>query len=377
MRRAAATLLVGLVACAPALRLAVDPTLSDGATVALRDPFVVLDEAATRPEPGTRRRALSALLRALPADRLVRWAAQGSYDPDPWVQGGVVEALLERAGEPGVASLLVDIATRGSADPYARARAAHGLLDRGLRGGLDPLRTAWVDKPGWKAAPLALVAARLGEPAARTVLERALRQGDVRDEPAFVVALGLHGWPELAPALARDAWAEEDLGLRLDVARALLGDAGGARGWRASLRARDAAEAREALELVLLLPEGDARLRWLGVARGARDPGVRRIAMAWLRPATLTRALQAADPGVREAVLPLVSEHPDREALLATALEDEDPGVREAAAALATRWRLPGLRPLLERVAGDDRVQVRLAAYGALLALDGPGPTPR
>ncbi|MCB9664381.1 MAG: HEAT repeat domain-containing protein [Alphaproteobacteria bacterium] len=364
-----AWLALALLACAPRLRLAVDPSLGDGAPLARGEPLAALEAAATDADPSTRRRAFEALLDALPVERLTRWAVQGSYDRDPWVQTGVVDALLQRVGEPGVPALLLDVASRGSADPYARAAAAHGLLDAGHADGLEPLRTAWVDRPGWKAAPLALVAVRLGEQAGRPVLERALREGDVRDDPSFVVALGLHGWPGLVDALARDdAWAEEDLGLRLDVARALLADPAGARAWRAALADREPAVAREAFELVLRLAEGPQRATWLGAAARAGDRGVRRAATAWRRPQTLARSWASGEAYTREALLPLLLGDEDGLARLAEALEADDPSLRAAAARRASRLRAVSLRPLLEVAATDDRVEVRLAALGALLA---------
>src|SRR5690606_33116720 len=140
-------------------------------------------------------------------------------------------------------------------------------------------------------------------------------------------------------------------------------------------RSRDAAEAREAMELVLLLPPGPSRTLWLKTARSAKDRGVRKVAGAWVRPSTLGAALEVDEPYVRSLLLSLAADLPDGISRLAAALTDPEPEVREAAAAVAARVRAAALRSALEVAASDDRPGVRLRAYGALLGIAKRGPS--
>jgi HEAT repeat protein len=378
IRRPGLLLVALLVGCAGRREAALDASLPDGPAVEAVAPAAALDAFAANADPHLRATALAALVRELPWPEVERWVVQGTYDPDPWVQEHVADALAART-EPEAVAARVELALRGSADPYVRARVAHALIDAGHGAALEPFRTdpdrtGWARRADWRAAPLALVAARLGDPGAREVVERAVAGGDIRDDATFVVDLGRFGWPSLVDALREaETQAEDETRSRLALARAMLGDPAGRAAWAASLRDRDPFVQREALDLVRAMPPAVAG-PWLKQLATSPDPGVR-LAVAVLRApsvATISRGLAAKDPYARAiaaraaAALPPV----DAEPLLRRAVADADPEVRVAAAHAVADLRLVALDDALQPLTVDDRSRVRVAGQAARWRLE-------
>lgn len=378
MRGLALAVVLGALSggCAGSRGLPVDTTLPDGEILEVQPAQEALEAFAADPDPGTRGRALAAIVRHATGDERTRWLMQGTYDPDPWVQRAVVTTLLDTLDAPDSRAALQEYVLRGSADPYVRAQAAHRLLDAGLSEGLEDLRTAWQGREGWRAAPLALVALRMGEEAAFLPLSLALSQADVRDDASFIVALGRYGPNTLVAPLTQGAnWAEEELATRLAFARGLLGDPSGEALWQARLASDDGFVRRDAFDLVLAMPT-DARSGLAASARraiGRTDAPLATLAALVAKPTagTLKSALRAEDPYVLLGTLRLLQEQPPlRDPLwVATLLLDEVPAVRVAAAETAGVMGAVALRGALEALAVDDRSTVRVAAYAALLRL--------
>ncbi|MCB9682459.1 MAG: hypothetical protein H6733_13425 [Alphaproteobacteria bacterium] len=345
----------------------------------LRTPASVLEAESASVDPSRRAPALAWIVRARPADALPRWVMQGTYDPEPWVQQGVVASLLARVDEPAVLDALVDYVQRGSGDPYVRAHAAHQLIDLGHADRLGGLVGAWAGQPPWRAAPLALVSARLGDEGARLPLELLMSRADVRDDTSFVVDLATYGWPTLSEALARGLqWHEPESALRFQVARAVLGARDARDALRQALRSTEPGEARDVLDLIRALPP-EPRATWAAFARGARDPSVRAAAALVRRPtaAGLVRGVHRGDPYVGEVAIDLSDALGIGQAEVArAAIATDDAVLRAHGAALAGHARVEALIPDLLALAGDDYADVRVAAYGALLVMGVTPPAP-
>ena len=304
----------------------------------------------------------------------MRWCTQGTYDPDEWVQSRVVDGMIARIAEPSMVELLTDYALRTSGDPYARARAAHALVDAGHGDALSTFSKAWAGRESWRAAPLALVSARTGDETAKLVVEEALRAGEYRDDLDFLVALGTHGWPALDAAIEEgSSWTEgEDLGIRLDLARARLGSAVGLANWRGAIRTGDVFAQRDAMDLLLALPVAE-REAWAKDLVRAKDRSVRALGKALLAPSarTLRAAWSAADDIGRVEVMRLIGSvgAEGLEPVVAAGLVDEQAEVRSAAAATVGVLGLDSLASGLNLVAVDDRAEVRAVGNGARYAL--------
>lgn len=338
--------------------------------MALRAPVPALDAFASGTDPSLRGPALAALVRSLPDDDVARYAVQGSYDPDPAIQAEVVEALAARPSSPVVDPLVDAYLTRASADPYSRALLA---LERRAAGQDVPdFAEAWRAAKGWRRTPLALVAWRQGDEAARTALLGAVRQADLRDTPAFLVALVAEPDPDVVAALvAGEAWAEDGMLRRLRWARALAGDAAGRTAWRAALKDDDTLVRRDAADLVMATPPA-LRGPLVDDLRLAPDGSLRTLGalLATPTPGKVARAARSSDPWLRSAVFRLVDElGPLVDPVLPNGLVDDDLGVRiDAAAATVARDR-KDLDEVLRTLAVHDAPQVRVAAHAARLAL--------
>jgi hypothetical protein len=363
-----------LCACAARGGGELDTPFSDAVAVPALAPSAVLDEGVGHGDPGVRGRALAWRIRTSSSPELGRWLMQGSYDPDPWAQALVVEAMVERLAEPAVREVLMGLCLRGSADPGVRARAASALVRGGHGAALGDVRGAWREQPGEQAAALAVVGLRLGEPDALTVVARALSRGWLGDDVPLLLWAVEGREPELVAALAEGVGrVEESTVLRYQFARAVAGDPAGLAAWRAALRDEDVDLQAEALELVLALPS-EARSAWARQARVAGDRGVREAAASLARPAVdpILRALRADDPFAREVAMTAAAALPPASAaaLIQRALGDEASEVRLRAADLAGRTALPELVPALTELLSDDHASVRVTAAGALLAIE-------
>ncbi len=362
-----------LAACGSARGLAPEVALPDGDAIVVADPSTQLEEAAGDPSPSIRALALRYKVATAPPEQLTRWAMQGGYDPDVYVQRAVIDALVRRLSEPAVRGQLTDYIGRASADPYARGFAARSLLAAGDADAASGLLGAWRDQSPFRSAPLALAAALLGEDDARSALHMVLATGELRDDDEFFVALGLSGEADLeAPAEAGRAVAEEELATRLDFALALMGNSTGEAGWRAALKDPDPRVGQDALELVLALP-ADLRASWGARARVAKDKGVKQAAAVIARPTLelLMRATRSEDPFVRVVAARLTADlEPDlATSVLAALLRDEDLEVRRLALDSTGRLALSSLKPYVAELLRDPREDVRIAAAGVWTVL--------
>lgn len=376
-RRAVLSLVVValLSGCAARRGGEVDASLPDGAMPEAVEPAQALRALATSPDPAVRGRALAGLVRSEPAASLGRWASQGTYDPDPWVQALVSQALLDREDAPGREAAL-DFIGRRASDGVAAAEAAHRLVDLGDPAVAEAVRAAiapaWEAQDAWRAAPRALVSWRLGDRGASAPIEAALRSGFIRDDPAFLAALRVHGDPAWAAALREGAASMEEIADAAAFVLAGWGDRAAARELDRVLSGSDVFAARTALERVAALP-AVARASAAGAASRADAVAVRRAAAALARPSAgaASRAVGLADPFAAIVVLPSVMglDDPARRAVLADALTHPDTAVREAAAAIVQRAAVPGLDSLLDALATDPADATRAAAAGARLAV--------
>lgn len=361
-------LLVSLLGGCAARRKALDDSLSDGAPVEVLPAWDALDRFAADPDPSVRARALGSAVAYAPAAQVPRWIMQGSYDPDAWVQGAVVEAMMLRDGEPEVHELLLGFVARGSADPYLRAVVAVRL------GSATPMsvRGAWGRQPLWRATPLALASWVAGDQPALDVLLAGLREGELRAEPAFLASLVLAEPPGAVEALAAGAARGEEMAPPLLLAGMLLGDADARVAWQHALADDPAWVGQQALEVALHLP-AERRVTVADAVAKAGDRGVREVADLLRRPNAkgMVRAAGDDDPWVRGMVGALAREIPAEEAapVAAILIGDATALVRAEGARLVGHHRIRSLGDGVEALAADEAALVRAAAAGALAAL--------
>lgn len=362
-----------LVGCAKKERFVLDPTLPDGIGIEAMEPAAQLEEGAASPEPTVRGIALGWKLRSVPSSELVRWVMQGTYDPDVWVQRQVAGALLSRLDEPTVREMLKDYLTRSASDPYVRAHVAMALGDAGYSEA-DAIMGTWRSEEDWRVPPLALAALVRGETDALAALDASLRSAPLRDDDVFFVALGRSNISSLAGAAADASLLAEQLTVvRLSFARGLLGDADGGAEWKSALKSPDAVVQQDAVALLLSLPQAE-RGSWVALATKARDPAVRDAAKLIARPSgeRLAKALSHQDTFVRVVASELLLEIPASEAGVATAvaLRDDVPEVRRAALRSVAEHKLEDQAASARALLRDPRVEVRVAAAGALMVLE-------
>lgn len=345
----------------------VDPDLPDGEPPEEGGPRDVLEALSTHPVPEARAHALAALVRGHPASSALRWITQGLYDPDPWVQGRVALALLDRADALG-SSQLEEAFTRRATDATAVGAAMHAMLDLGHQPSSGVLRSVWGEQRPWDAAPRALVAWRAGIPEAGRVVAAGLGSGLVRWDPSFTARVAAHGDRAWAADVRRGWQQVEETEGACRTVLAAWGQAASLRWWRAQVRALDPLAAQEVVDPWFALPVSLADDLWPEVGR-ARTVGVRRAVAAARRPrlSTLRRALdpELSYPGqvVWRALAPLSGA--ERRAAVALGLGHPDARVQEEAAVAVQRWRLSGLEALLEPSAAHRLASVRAAVAGA------------
>ena len=351
-------------------------------------PEAVLDEGVASLEPSFRARALRWRAATDPAPAAGEWGPRGLFDPDPWVQRQVAEALLDRLPEDATADLLADWLARDTVDPYVRGSVGFHWMQR-TGATADPLDGAWTVGPTWERAPLALPAAALGDPEAIETVAAALKRGEVALEPTFLHDIGRSGRREwIEPLREGDDWVEPEMQLPFAAARLRLGDPSGEGPLRDALSASEEERRLEALDLLVTLPQPEAE-QLLRRARGLGPDMVREYATLGLaaRGAAdvdrLTRAMDGEDPELRmlavqlaaDAASPRLGDASRRatriaEKVVKMGLVDEDPDVRAAALRAAAELELVSLLPLVRGNLMDEFLAVRIEAAGATTVLE-------
>lgn len=248
--------LLGLTACAGKRTTDVGAT-----TAAVRGPvdpsqaLATLEEGAADLDVSIRARALSLLIITDRTPGAGQWGARAVWDPNPWVQKRGVEALASRLPEAESAALLGELAKRRAADPYVRGAAAMKLATTGDTTTAQAMTAAYqAERSLWKAAPLALAAARMGDENALEILERALRNGELPLDLDFMVDIGDSGLTQLVPALIEATeLAEEPLLIPLAAALVELGSAHGETIFRDALSSPTIERRLEAIDFLVEL----------------------------------------------------------------------------------------------------------------------------
>ncbi|TVQ93619.1 MAG: hypothetical protein EA397_04035 [Deltaproteobacteria bacterium] len=378
-----ASLLV-LGACAPQTRGGLELNLPEAKTqVEAQRPIQVLLAAAGHEEPDPRARALELLLHTSADQDLSGLANRALWDPEPWVQRRATEALSRRL--PSSAPILTTFLEREDelADPLAQSLAAHHL--QGSEASIaDTLARAWRrEKRPWRAIPLQLAAARLGDQAALEGLVQTLAEGDLAMEPELMLAFGRSGLRELAAPLAQATpLLEDDILIAVLTARLLLEDTQAEKALRAILTGSDELAALEALDFLTTI-DHPAAPRLIDKVRSSL-PIARRYADLALAARAGNPDLELPIPSVGEdselrtivirfAAEGLASHPPDRktlrafERLIVGGLADPEPMIRAKTlrAARVAPTLLP--RATIEPHLRDEVVDVRIEAAGLLL----------
>jgi HEAT repeat protein len=367
----AAALLAGCPRPAPPAPAIDDAGLVDAAPEA-GDPSSVVRRARASESDDLRARAWSVPTTDAPAAEL----AEGLADPSPWVQLAVVRALPATGGE----EALRRTAGSASVDPYVRAEAALAL---GGDAGRSALGDGWAEAPMPARLPLAFAALRLGDEAARPVVEGLLSAGELPLEPAFFLALSSRPDPGLAAALATgQARVEEELASTAAAARMRLGDDGAADLLRKGLGAPDEEQRLEILDLLVDVP-GPAADALLGRARQdasafvATYADLALLAREGRESAAFLRASESADWELRQLAVRFAARAaggsaPGRtlEKVVRAGLIDRSSPVRAEAADAVGRLRLSDAADALRPLLADPSPDVALAAARALLLLE-------
>ncbi len=335
-----------------------------------------LEELADASDPEVRAIALAGLVATATPEEVGLWLDRAGWDPDATVNLDVLDALARRGPPELDASTRRALALRPTTDPVVRGLLALERIEAG--DDLAELGTAWQTERDWARVPMLLVAVRLDAVGAREALLRVLSEQPLPDDPALVAALGACGVEGAAAAIAQASGSlEEAASTASEAARAWLGDPEGRLLWQASLRARDPARARDALDLMLALP--DHRLAAvLPLARGARDPVVRAAVALLAEPnaEALLRMASSKNSGVREVAGRLA----DRwgrgmaDAVAPVLLADAEPDLRKLGGLLVAHHRIPVDAALLDALRIDDRARLRAAGHAAARVLQDPAP---
>lgn len=281
----------------------------------------MLKSAAADPAPEVRARALAVLLLADPSPDGGPAASAGLWDPSPWVQARVLDALAQRGAAPEARARLIEVAARPDVSPYAACGVLLTLAIEGQPSGLMPLiddRLARERAP-WRRVPCLLaktVVDPAGSAAAQAELAGALESGAVALDPVFLDRLCRHAPKALNGALVSLLGEAEDLlVLPLTIGLFERGQPAGGRGIDEMLASEDP-ETRMGVVLRLWGVPGDrstallrdvaggkasatATLAGLALAaRGSGGPGLVEAALTGDSPELQVYALQALAEGV-------------------------------------------------------------------------------
>lgn len=370
-------------ACTKPVQTGYDTTLPERQIqIEAREPLATLMAAAENEEPDPRARAIALLLRSSPAGELRPLAERALWDPEPWVQRCAIESLGLRL--PDTADLLESFLQRqdGLADPQAKAVAAALLLEQGRDLG-ELLRSGWrAERRPWRAAPLQLAAARVGDADAMEALAATLAEGELGLDPDFLLDIGRSGLAELIPALAQASEvAEPDIAIALLSSRLLLGDPDADKMLRQRITSGEELEVLEILDFLTPI-DSPVSTRLIGKVK-ANSPLARRyadLALAARRGEPVLAfdlAIDSEDPELRSLVIRFATEglspatlakRDERRLsrLLAEGLSDRDPIVRATTLRSATPFSellsSEQIRPHL----ADEVIDVRIEAAGLL-----------
>ncbi len=349
--------------------------------------LAVLRSGAEDLDVEIRMKSLACLIRSDAEPAGGSWSPRALLDPSPYVQRAALEALAARIDEPAARAAVANTARRVGVDPYTRGLAGGILADAGEREA--SLSEAWrAAIAPWQAAPLALAAARMGDPEAAAAVGRALVEAEFPLEVPFFLSIGHSGLPELAPALRAAAGAvEEDLVLPLAVALLGLGAPEGEALLRQALAGPEE-QRMEALDYLADL-DGDAARRLVRGALAGGGPAARYarlVRVGWGEAPPQDALDTASDPDRELRALAVRAlgrarhARPGRadgrvRAALAAALGDPEPLVRlEAIRALSLTGR-PEDRGLLRPLLTPEGGRVDLISVETATALLCPGPS--
>ena len=380
------------VSCMAPKQVDVDPTLPEAKLEIIAvAPESLLVETTGADEPSLRGRALELLILGSQAAAGGVYGSQALGDPDPWIQQRAVEILSARLKEPETVKVLSEYIGRTDSlvNVYAQGAAGLRLVQAGKMEAVQPHLHRYKelkDQP-WSVGPLALMAAKAGDPEALGVLSESLRQGELPLEVDFLMDVGLSGLSELrAPMEAGQEWIEEELALFFALARMALGDVGGEHILRLALGSDDESIQMEALDALIRIPGTDHLLQraasqrqsvisWYGelalVGRGLGSVDV--LSKAIVNDNRMVREFAATFAG---QVSPVRSKKPFRVArqVIKMSLTDEDAVVRSQGLKSAVVLNLESLKSDIQQLMSDEVLSVRLEAAGALLALDSTSP---
>ncbi|MBN1334485.1 MAG: HEAT repeat domain-containing protein [Deltaproteobacteria bacterium] len=303
-------------------------------------PLGVLGAGAEDLDVEIRSKALACLVRRAPEPGGGTWTARALWDPSPYVRRAAIRALARRLEETEARDALASVVGRADVDPYTRGLAGTVLADAGDKRVAGVLSEAWrTASAPWQAAPLALAAARMGDPQAPAAVARALEGGEFPLEVSFFLSIGRSGLSGLAPALVEAAASvEEDL--LLPVAAALVG-LGAPEGEALFDQALSGSEDQqmEALDILAFLPGDVARRLVRSAARGDGHPAryARLLRVGWQETSSKEAVRAAVDPDreIRSLAIQALgralhsSSRDDRaHGALVQALSDPEPVVR-------------------------------------------------
>lgn len=361
-------------------KITFDLSIPDAPSVVSAQPAdQILADASQGTGPSVRSRAIALGIAVHSEDRPM-WAGRGSYDPDGWVQSQTVDAMAPYAEDPEIRDVLSRLATRDSADAYARSHAAVVLARSG--GDIDvrdKLGAAVAQTPDpWNRSALALGALALGDTSHTSALTEAIARGDIALELTFIRDLGQTDNADVRAALASASdVVEDELVLEVAAARMRLGDAAGERILTSATNDHDPLVQLAVVDTVHGIPGNKPVLK---AAMRASDPVARDYAaLAWDASRNrvsdrFPRALASDDPELRLAALTLLgrtsSNVDTARDLVRRTLLDDVPRVRAAAARLLGELgtqRSAGDTERLQVLLADEDVLVRVEAAGALL----------
>jgi HEAT repeat protein len=315
-----------------------------------------------------------------------QYGKQALGDPDPWIQHQAVLMLSRRLNEPETVSLLADFFARSDemVNEYAQGAAGLRLLKAGHADIVRPHAKRYTTLMGqpWRAAPLALVAAKMGDMDALKTLKTILEAAELPLEIEFLIDMGQSGITDLVASLeiGQDL-VEEELMLSFALARMALKDVGGEHVLRLALQNEEEDVRLEALDLLTRLPGTEHLLQRAASRRPGPTKWYGELALIGRgeRPSEgLAKAVVHEDRMVREYAARFAGEvsssshkKPNRviRQVVKKAMTDEDSMVRVVAIRSAVKQGAQSLKPELQARLGDEVLAVRIEAAGALLSL--------